>query len=100
MSAAEESAQRREWEQAVVQRAFALADAREELEAKAAEEERRARAEAKRDPDVELFRQALTGEPPRTLGSILYDYAMKPDGPDRDPVRTAGFQAQSGAARL
>ena len=90
MSAAEESAQRREWEQSVIRRTFALADAREEVEARAEEAERRAKLEAKHDPDVELFRQAMTGEPPRTLGSILHDHAVRPDPPDRDPSAALG----------
>ena len=97
MSAAEESQAWRTWQQQVMQQRMAAAAVREQIEDERQEQERRARIEAKRDHDVEAFRASMTGEPPRTLASILHDMSQvrdrawwdpeAPEGSERNPVR-------------
>lgn len=76
---AEESAAWHDWRHAVMRRAFEASQVRDAIEAKREEQERLARIEARHDPDFEAFRARATGEPPRTLDSILADLRAIPD---------------------
>ena len=51
-----------------------------------------AAAVGERDPDVEAFRAAMTGQPPRTVVGVLHDLASVPDKPWWDPAAERGSE--------
>lgn len=92
MTAAAEAEAWHAWQRERMAHIFAAAQAREAVQDRAEEADRLARLEAKRDHDVEAFRAAVTGEPPRTIGAILEDLRAVPDKAWFDPGAAPGSE--------